>query len=68
MVAKLILFLNKHACQILLNGRLYMRGSRNSFKRGSKFVNFFSLVDKGIEDTNTAVIGHHQPASEMPLK
>ena len=36
-----------------------MRGSRNFCQRGSKFdkVFFFFLVDGGIEDPNTALIG-----------
>ena len=34
-----------------------MHGSRKFFQRGSKFVNFFFLVDKRIEDTNTAING-----------
>ena len=51
----------------------HMRGSRKICQRGSKFDNFFFfsfflLVNGGIEDPNTAKMGHHQPASETPLK
>ena len=41
-----------------------MCGSRTFFQRESKFDDYF-LVDKVIDDTNTAING---PASETPLK
>ena len=34
---------------------------------GSKFDNVF-LADEAIEDPNTAIMGHHRPASQAPLK
>ena len=34
-----------------------MRGSRKFCQRGSKFDNFFFLVDEGIEDPNITING-----------
>ena len=50
-----------------------MRGSRTFFKRGAKFDDVFFLVDKGIEDTNTAINGpssarQRNAINETPLK
>ena len=44
-----------------------MRGSREYCKRGSIIDHIFFLVEE-IEDPNTAINGHHQPASKMPFK
>ena len=44
-----------------------MRGSRKFCQRGSKFDNIF-LIDKGIEDTNTAINGPSSARQRNAIK